>query len=104
MGCPLTSRSSSIYKASCPYLSDKATGRINPFILLMRTSPRQASAHRNLHCHDSQRWQRSPSHGHHDESCRAHLQAPHDPTAMNIKPLFLVHSPLPKSIPMELLA
>ncbi|GFU91671.1 uncharacterized protein TNCV_4508481 [Trichonephila clavipes] len=37
MGCPLTSRSSSIYKASRPSFSDKATCRVNPFILIMPT-------------------------------------------------------------------
>ncbi|GFT21936.1 uncharacterized protein TNCV_2383241 [Trichonephila clavipes] len=39
------------------------------------SSRSQASAHRILHCHDSQGWQRSRSDLHHHESCRTNFQA-----------------------------
>ncbi|GFX47948.1 hypothetical protein TNCV_4793271 [Trichonephila clavipes] len=80
MGCPLTS--SSIWKASDPSFSDKAP--CNPFILLMLTSLGQASAHRTLHCHDSQR---SPSD--HGESPPRNAIHEHE---------LLVHVPLPKPV------
>ncbi|GFW67807.1 hypothetical protein TNCV_3871381 [Trichonephila clavipes] len=67
MGCHLTSRSSSIW---------------------------QASAHQTLHCHDSQRWQRSQSDGHHGESCRLtsppeelrDYQQPRELTSLSVTP------------------
>ncbi|GFX14480.1 uncharacterized protein TNCV_1616631 [Trichonephila clavipes] len=69
------------------------------------SSPGQASAHRTIHCHDSQQWQRSPSDGHHGESCRAYL---HAPRIAFKQPRTLTSSsgtpPLPKSVPVEYLS
>ncbi|GFT15540.1 hypothetical protein TNCV_3265381 [Trichonephila clavipes] len=46
------------------------------FCSFQRVSLRwQASAHRIVHCHDSQRWKQSRNHLHHRESCRANFEA-----------------------------
>ncbi|GFX73092.1 uncharacterized protein TNCV_1704941 [Trichonephila clavipes] len=82
MGCPLTSRSSSIYKESNPPLESFCCLKrhvcfesTSLFCSCQRVSSRgQASAHRIVHCHDSQGWQRSRNHVHHRESCRANFQ------------------------------
>ncbi|GFX71117.1 uncharacterized protein TNCV_3648821 [Trichonephila clavipes] len=78
MGCPLTLRSSSIYKAKAALLSQiKQHVESTPlFCSCQRVSSRgQASDHRTLHCHDSQRWPRSQRDVHHGESCQDPLHA-----------------------------
>ncbi|GFV75532.1 uncharacterized protein TNCV_1130001 [Trichonephila clavipes] len=83
MGCPLTSRSSTIYKASHPPLESfcclkqhVCVESTRLFCACQRVSSRgQASAHRIVHCHDSQEWKRSRNHVHHRESCRVTIQA-----------------------------
>ncbi|GFV96534.1 hypothetical protein TNCV_3259981 [Trichonephila clavipes] len=84
MGCHLTSRSSSIYKASrqpLKYFSLRLKQQVclestSLFCSWQLVSSRwQASAHRIVHCHDSQGWQRSRSDLNHRESCRADFEA-----------------------------
>ncbi|GFV61547.1 hypothetical protein TNCV_92511 [Trichonephila clavipes] len=82
MGCSLTSRSSSIYKASHPPLEffcclkqHVCFESTSLFCSCQRVSSRgQASVHQIVHCQDSQGWQRSRNHVHHRESCRANFQ------------------------------
>ncbi|GFS50572.1 hypothetical protein TNCV_2041981 [Trichonephila clavipes] len=112
MECPLTSRSSTIYKASHSPLESFSCLKQHVcvestrlFCACQRVSSRgQASAHRIVHLHHSQGWQRSRNHVHHRESCRATLQ-PKD-VRFNCQEnarLRLVHHPLPKSVPVEYL-
>ncbi|GFS95441.1 transposable element Tcb2 transposase [Trichonephila clavipes] len=81
-GCPLTSRSSSIYKVSHPPLESFLCLKqhvcfesTSLFCSCQRVSSRgQAIAYCIVHYHDSQIWQRSRNPVHHRQSCRANFQ------------------------------
>ncbi|GFS97253.1 hypothetical protein TNCV_1824251 [Trichonephila clavipes] len=81
---------------------EKNLQRSHEKALANRMPSDQASAHRILHCHDSQGWQRSRSDLHHRESCRSNFQAQRFSIQLPREcPSSFGTPPLPKSVPVE---